>query len=172
MMRAIALSLFLLGGCAGEDDPTDASVDCGDVDGNGGDTGDVPPLLGDWTSNYGQAFLDGNCRGEDVPKALLDFLEQPSLLEGSVPNAVRLTFADNQELTLRGSTGKEGAMAMSGVIPAGGVLLHTAIGGMVYEDAAGRVRWDGGIFIGADLNDDTIIDCEYRADWKARKSGS
>ncbi|MFK7930338.1 MAG: hypothetical protein AB8H79_19270, partial [Myxococcota bacterium] len=81
-------------------------------------------------------------------------------------------FADNQDYTLRGSTGKDGAIAMSGSVVAGGVTLYTAIGGMVYEDASGRTRWDGGLFVGADLNNDTVIDCNYRADWRARKSGS
>ncbi|MFK7931374.1 MAG: hypothetical protein AB8H79_24550, partial [Myxococcota bacterium] len=137
MIRALALSLLFVGACAGDDETDPNSVDCGDVDGNGGDTGDVPPLLGDWTTSFGQAFLDGTCDGTDVPTAPLDFLNQPALLDGSVPNAVLLPFADNQDYTLRGSTGKDGAIAMSGSVVAGGVTLYTAIGGMVYEDASG-----------------------------------
>jgi len=167
----LALSLIALTGCNGDGDTDFDQAECGDPDGNGGDTGDVPNVLGNWTASYGDAFVDGNCRAEDVPTEVLDFLEQPFLLEGSTA-AARITFADNPDLVLRGPVAPTGAMAMSGVIPAGGVNLHTAVGGLVYVDASGRTRWDGGVFIGADLNDDTIIDCEFNADWSARQSGS
>lgn len=167
--------LFLAGllvACAGDGDDTDGALsECGDIDGNGGDTGDVPNTLGNWTASYGGKFLDGNCRSEDVPKETLDFLAQPFLMEGSA-RATRATFADNPDLALRGTTAPSGALALSGIIVAGGVDLHTAVGGMLYEDASGRVRWDGGAFIGADLNGDAIIDCEFNTDWSARKSGS
>ena len=156
-LSLVAASLLaattLMSACKDGGETDEVTAECGDPDGNGGDTGDVPNLLGDWTGNFGQRFVDGNCAAEDVPTALLDFLEQPFLLEGSVTQA-RITFADNSTYTLRGVAAPTGAMAMSGVVPAGGVQLHTAVGGMVYEDATGRTRWDGGIFIGADLNDD------------------
>lgn len=168
---SLLVTVIWTSGCKDGGDTDDLSAECGDPDGNGGDTGDVPNLLGDWTGNYGQRFVDGNCRAEDVPTELLDFLEQPFLLEGSVTSA-RITFADNSAYVLRGVAAPTGAMAMSGVVSAGNVNLHTAVGGMVYEDGAGRTRWDGGIFIGADLNEDAVIDCEFNADWTARKSGT
>lgn len=173
-MKRLALFVaigFMVGCGGGGDTDGGGSVACGDPDGDGGDTGDVPNLLGDWTASYGQAFLDGSCRAEDVPTETLDFLEQPFLVEGSV-SQIRMTFGGNDDLVLRGAGAPSGALAMSGIIVAGGVDLHTAVGGLVYEDASGRIRWEGGAFIGADLNSDAIIDCEFNTDWSARKSGS
>ena len=169
---ALLLPLVLLA-CNGDDD-TDPSLagDCGDPDGDGGDTGDVPNLLGSWTGNFGLTFLDGNCPSDKVPKATLDYLEQPFVIEGSVPSAIVATFANNPDLRLRGTASPSGSWAMSGPIEHTEVTLYTAIGGMLYTDQSDRAHWDGGVFIGADLNGDAIIDCDFRGDWRARKSGS
>ena len=173
MTRRLAVLLLVLGtaGCNGGNETDGGTAECGDPDGSGGDTGDVPNLLGDWTGSYGGAFLDGNCSSDDVPKEVLDYLKQPFLVQGS-PTSIRATFGGIDDYTVRGVASPTGSMAMSGVIVAGGVDLHTALGGLLYEDASGRIRWDGGAFIGADLNGDAIIDCEFRTDWSARKSGS
>ena len=170
-MKSRALFLFAaLMACGGGSDATDGADPCGDPDGDGGDTGDVPNLLGNWTATIGQVVFDGTCQGTDVSRDTLDFLKQPIMLEGS-PTNLRLTFADDSNLVLRGTASPTGAIAASGIITAAGADLHTAVGGMVYYDASDRVRWEGGAFVGVDLNADGIFDCDYRFDWAARKSG-
>jgi hypothetical protein len=171
MTRALCLALLLIA-CKGGDTAVDGlPEECGDPDGEGGDTGDVPGLIGDWTASYGQVLIDSNCPPEQVPKETLDFLKQPFYLDGAVPAAIRITFDDNSDLRLRGPAAPTGGLATSGAIEMTNATLYTAIGGMVYTDSTGRVRWDGAVFIGADLNGDTVIDCDIRTDWKARKSG-
>ena len=171
MTRLFCLTLLLVA-CSGDGDSgVGDDIDCGDPDGNGGDTGDVPSLIGEWTGSYGQVLIDNNCPPEQVPTETLDFLKQPFSLDGAVPAAIRITFDDNPDLRLRGPAAPSGGLATSGAIEQSQATLYTAIGGMVYEDSTGRVRWDGAVFIGADLNGDTFIDCDIRTDWKARKSG-
>jgi hypothetical protein len=172
MTRSLTLGLLLLTACGGGDTDDDAALRCGDPDGDGGDTGDVPSLIANWNGDFGDQWLQNTCPGDQVPESILDFLEQRFAVEGSVPDAIRLTFAGNPDLRLRGTATPSGAWAMSGPVVQGGVTMYTAIGGLVYEDASGRIRWDGGVFIGVDLNDDTVIDCEVRGDWSALRSTS
>jgi hypothetical protein len=169
MKRASILSFLLA--CGGEGE-TDGAAACLDPDGGGGDTGDVPSLIGDWTGDVGQSFLDNPCPADEVPTAALDFLDQPFLLDGSVPAAVRVTFSDNPDYRLRGVASPGGAFAVSGIVEAAGAQLYTSLGGTVWEEQPGRVRWDGAVFIGADVDGDAVIDCVIRGDWKARKSGT
>ncbi|MFT7519328.1 MAG: hypothetical protein ACI9MC_001468 [Kiritimatiellia bacterium] len=173
MPRCLLLLALLTSGCNG-DSETDPSYDgdCGDPDGSGGDTGDVPSLLGSWTSNYGLSFLDGNCPSDQIPSASLDFMEQPFEVEGSVPSAVVMTFAKDPDLRLTGTVSPGGAWAMSGTIERGQTTLYVALGGLLYSDQSGRTHWDGAVFVGGDLNGDNIIDCDFRGDWRARKSGT
>lgn len=172
-MSRLVLVVLLMAACNGNDDTDPDSMDiCGDPDGDGGDTGDVPNLISSWTGSFGQVFTDNNCPPDTVSIAQLDYLEQPFEVDGSVPSAIRLTFADNSAYRLRGTASPNGSWAMSGPIEAGGRTLYTSVSGMVYTDATGRVRWNGALFVGADINGDTLIDCEIRSDWNAFRSGS
>ena len=170
-LAALATLLFLTG-CGGGGDDTDlGDVDCSDPDGWGGDTGDVPPLAGNWTPTVGSFFRQDACSAAEVPDYELDFLERPFLLEGG-SNSIRVEFADDPTYALYGRSAPNGSLSVSGRVQRDELPLYVAVGGMVYEDSSGRTRWDGAIFVGADLNDDTIIDCTIRADWAGRKSGS
>ena len=69
---AVAAGLLLVTASCGkgdDDSSNDASAsagmtaeECGDIDGNGGDSGDVPNILGAWNASFASIVYDGGAR--------------------------------------------------------------------------------------------------------------
>jgi len=174
-MRILAfiLPLLLVAGCKkGNDEETGLDTECGDIDGNGGDTGDVPNVLGLWTANFGLNLFDENCSGVDDSD--IGFVNGPIEINGYVPDGLRLDFGSDSDRRLRGAISTTGGMAFAGQIEQSQGIFHFGMGGLVYEDQnmGGRNVWMGGGYVGVDVDKDGAIDCDMRGDWTVMKSGS
>ena len=75
-------------GAEDEDDDTSEFSECGDPDGSGGDTGNVPNVLGAWTVTFGSNIYDDNAC--DAPGLTSDDLSEPlggaMYIEGRIPD--------------------------------------------------------------------------------------
>ncbi|MFT5684875.1 MAG: hypothetical protein ACI8RZ_005820, partial [Myxococcota bacterium] len=58
------LSAALLAGCTDKNEDSAGTTDgaeCGDIDGSGTDTGDIPNILGNWNTTFGLQIDYENC---------------------------------------------------------------------------------------------------------------
>lgn len=170
--------LLALVACRGGDDSGDSLTvedDCGDVDGPGTDTGNVPSILGNWTSDVGKNMFAEDCglegfkAGSDLPfDGAMEF-------EGSLPDRLYASFDDNEVEDIRFwavASGK--SVALSGQYESRHGMVHVAMGGMPYwNEYTQRTYIDGFAFFGISTDDDdTTIECTARAEWTATKSGA
>ena len=172
-MKKVLLFALIVLGC-GKDENSETGLDslCGDIDGNGGDTGDVPNVLGLWSGQFALNMFDENCN--DIDKSAVTYLTGPVEISGYVPDGLRLDFGSNRDRRLRGIVSNTGGATFSGQIEQSQGTLHMALGGLLYQDNAmqGRTVLNGAVYIGVDINQDGQIDCDMRGDWIGFKSGS
>ena len=172
-MKWLTLSLILFAGCK-KDDSEETGLDalCGDIDGQGGDTGDIPNVLGLWSAQFALNMFDENCN--DIDKSAVSYLTGPIEVSGYVPDGLRLDFGSNSDRRLRGILSTTGGVTFAGQIDQAHGTLHIAVGGLLYEDNSmgGRTVINGAVFVGVDTNKDGQIDCDMRGDWIGFKSGS
>jgi hypothetical protein len=171
-----ALLLPLLAGCSS--DATDSTADlgdaCGDIDGPGTDTGDVPNVAGSWTSQFATNYYDDDCTAANL-SATSETWIGAFTVSGAVPDAVYVYWGPRDNPTSErfwGAMDPRGGLSFSGLRdhPAG--TLHTQFGGLVYDDpVAGRTVIRGSAFLGLDADGDGLIDCSARGSWNAFKSG-
>jgi len=170
-----------VGGC-GKDDDEDSSGassgpstdECGDIDGAGGDTGDVPNILGAWTATFGtNQYNGGACsvdglEAEDM-KAWMDGIMQ---IDGRVPDQLFVTF-NNHEDRFFGLENQNGGTVFTGIKEFGGHTLYVSVGGLLYtQPAVDRDEIRGYGYIGVDLDGaDGVIDCWLQGDFRAIRSG-
>ena len=175
MPRTVSILAALALGCGGPADtapPIIISVaPCGDVDGTGGDTGDVPDVIGLWTSTFGSELIDSTCTLSGQAVDHFPWLNTPFEIAGSAPTGLRLE-NDGLDGYLFGVESSTGGMVFSGQSDSADGTLHVAVSGLVYQDTiAGRTIWDGMVFIGIDDDGDNNIDCTVRGNWTGIKSG-
>lgn len=172
--RAAALAtLLVVAGCT--DAPVDSGVEddvCGDIDGEGGDTGDVPNVLGNWTVDFGRNLFDENCGLAGLEQGSETWLDGAMEIGGRVPNTLYATF-NNADERFFGLESANGGIVFSGVHEDALGTMYASFGGMVYYDVhRGRNYIDGFAFIGVDTNGDGSIDCTARGEWTATRSGA
>lgn len=172
----LALTALLLGACR-DDSPSESLTEedlCGDPDGNGGDTGDIPNLLGNWTSDFGANLFSSDCGLPDFNSGSDAWLDGSMEIRGSVPDQIYALFDDNTEERYFGLVSGNGGVNFSGIHEENGIgTMYAAFGGLAYYDVyRERDYIDGFVFIGIDTNDDGNIDCSARGEWTARKSGA
>jgi hypothetical protein len=175
----LALAVTVLVSCKGdEDDTSDADEDteeCGDVDGPGGDTGDVPNVLGAWTVTFGSNIYDDNtCNSPGLTNSdLNEFLSGAMTVGGRVPNTLVAEFSgfDTQYWGLENHLG---GIVFTGVRETRGHTLYISFGGHLYEQPrVDRTEIRGFGYVGVDVDsEDGAIDCWLQGDWKATKSGN
>jgi hypothetical protein len=164
--------LALLLACTGS--PTvetgaDASA-CGDPDGAGTDTGDLPNVLGAWTSTFAQNYYDDDCSTGNLSESSETWLGAFTL-DGRAPDALRLSFNSADE-RYDGAMDPYGGVTFGGRHPHADGTLHVQLGGLVYRDQyQDRDVIDGTAFLGLDVDGDDVIDCRAKGSWKAFKSG-
>ena len=161
---------LLLAACEAATDTSDpaAVASCGDVDGNGGDTGNVPNILGDWTSTYGVGW-DDDCTADDFSSTSEDWIG-PFTVSGAI-GALTAEFHDDPDQTYQAAIDNNGGFTMTGVREHDAGTIHANFSGLVYAGTSGRDGIDGGVFLGLDANDDNTIDCYGHGFWSANKSG-
>jgi hypothetical protein len=165
------IALLALAGCFGKPDGEDtAPASCGDVDGTGGETGDVPDVIGLWTSTFGYEQFAENCDGTLAVDSF-PWLGGAVEIEGWAPTGLRLTF-DGDADDLGGVIAPTGGLIFSGQQDSESGTVHAAIGGLVYHDAfLDRSVWAGMAWLGVDVDANGSIDCEVRGDYRAIQSG-
>jgi hypothetical protein len=168
--------VVLLTGCLfkGKDEETgDATLAelCGDIDGSGGDTGDVPNVLGLWTADFGQGWFDSNCDGYNSTD--FSWLTGALEIDGYVPDGVQLILDGDDAKATWGAVTPQGGMVFAGQIVDGSDTWQIGASGLVYRDPwLERDVWKGSIYLGLDSDGDNGIDCDVQGSWFARKSGS
>ena len=172
-MRWMIGALLILGGCnKGGSDETGLDALCGDIDGDGGDTGNVPGILGQWTGQFALNLFDENCN--DIGKSNVAYLTGPLEISGYVPDGLRLDFGGDKDRRLRGALSTTGGAGFAGQIEQSQGIFNVSLGGLLYEDTGmgGRAVLNGAVYVGVDINSDGQIDCDLRGDWIGFKSGS
>ena len=173
-MRSIPI-LCVVFGCSGSDggetgEPAEES--CGDVDGLGGDTGDVPDVLGAWTTTFGANVYHQTCSIPGLEQSAITWFGGPMEMTGWVPDGLRLAKTDDAD-DLRGLVAPTGGLSTSGSRETTWGTAYQSIGGLVlWDKSLDRPVWNGAVYIGFDEDGDGTIDCDVRADWRAIKSGS
>ncbi|MDP2316202.1 MAG: hypothetical protein Q8P41_25110 [Pseudomonadota bacterium] len=166
----ISILLALLA-CTGAPTDTGATAsECGDPDGFGTDTGDIPNVLGNWTSQFALNFYDDDCSTENLDADSESWIGSFEL-DGRAPDALYMSFGSSAE-RYWGAMDQNGGMTLAGqhVHPEG--TLYAQFGGLVYRDQyQDRDVIDGSAFLGLDVDADGVIDCRAKGSWKAYKSG-
>jgi len=169
MNRLIACLLALLA-CDGADSADTANPsDCSDPDGNGGDTGNIPAVAGDWTVSFAAGYWDDNCTADDFDSSSEQWIG-PFTVIGAYPS-YRAEFRDLPDERWEVAVDLRGGFTMTGEVDHEAGTIYANFGGLVYTDASGRAGIDGSAFLGLDVDADTVIDCFGRATWSANKSG-
>lgn len=169
---AALLSSLLLPACFGGDkDQETGASSCGDLDGSGGETGDLPDITGFWTATFGtRAFYD-DCDVAGLSQDDMDWLNGSVIeVKGTPPDNIA---ADIDDERFYGLENDYGGVSFTGVHEQGGYSLVATFGGLLYNNVhLDHTRIDGGAFIGVDLDGDGSIDCGLRGDFSANRSGS
>lgn len=176
------LALMLVMGCKGPDSDdtsgTGADTDiCGDIDGAGGDTGNAPNVLGNWTANYGNyEYNDGTC--SDYAPELDDddfkgWLTGNIEIKGRVPDQLYAIVDDNEDERFFGLENANGGIVFTGTHQAGDHTIYASFGGLLYEvPQVDRSEIRGFGMFGLDVDSgDQVVDCFITGDFVAKKSG-
>ncbi len=170
-LLAVIFGSALLGGCAAGNDESGAGLDgCGDVDGAGTDTGNVPDMAGSWSTQFYYDENNDSCNGISSDTETWIGAMQ---VQGSVPSLSMYFGTERGDETFYGMVDRNGGVTFSGTHahPAG--TEHAQFGGLAYHDQYLDVDViDGSLFIGLDGDGDGAIDCTVKGAWIARKSGS
>jgi len=167
-----ALVVFLALGCGGADTADGDTAACGDLDGPGTDTGNLPGVLGRWTATFGTNNFTESCGLSDFDNQSEDWLNGAMEIKGRVPDALYAIF-DNEDEQFYGLQAINGGIVISGTHEdEDHGTMWTSLGGLVYQDAyRDRTVIEGFGFIGLDTLGDGEIDCYARGDFEAFKSG-
>lgn len=162
---------LLLSGCGGGHDESGGSTDgCGDVDGSGTDTGNIPDLAGSWSTQFYYDENNDSCSGISADTETWIGAMQ---VQGSVPSLAMYFGTERGDEVFYGMVDHNGGVTFSGTHahPAG--TEHAQFGGLAYHDQyLDKDVIDGSVFIGLDGDGDGTIDCTVKGAWVARKSGS
>ena len=173
MIRAILL-LPLLVACKDEVESGEAfecTEQCGDIDGEGLDTGDIPNILGNWTSSFATEWFDETCELTDLNQTSESWFMGAMRVGGYAPDGLYAVFDDDSERFVGAMNSWGGVMFSGRHMHKSDHEVHLSFGGLLYDDKyRGLTVIEGFAYIGVDLTDDGDIDCDARGTWKATKS--
>jgi hypothetical protein len=172
MTRSQLVLLLLLGSCGGKDDAVDTGPvdpECGDLDGNGTDTGDLPDVLGSWTVTFGKWYFAEACGLDD--DELKEWVNGAMQIKGRAPHDLYAQFGNSEE-HFYGLESGHGGLVFSGQHESALYgTVRASMGGHVYYDVyRERTVIEGFGFVGVDSTGDGEIDCPARGDFTAFKS--
>jgi hypothetical protein len=163
--------LLLLGSCGKEDavDTGPFDPECGDLDGNGTDTGDLPDVLGSWTVTFGKWYFAEACGLDD--DELKEWVNGAMQIKGRAPHDLYAQFGNSEE-HFYGLESGHGGLVFSGQHESALYgTVRASMGGHVYYDVyRERTVIEGFGFVGVDSTGDGEIDCPARGDFTAFKS--
>lgn len=169
------ISLLVLLACGTpEDSGAVVAQECGDIDGEGGDSGDVPSAIGTWTtsSRFGSWWED-SCSAEDFDQSSETWIGA-FYVEGEAPVNLYVYFGPRGEpRTDRfwGAVDDYGGISFSGLVDHSAGTLHANFSGKLFTKTSGDVTIVGAGFLGLDVDADDVIDCWGQGNWQALKSG-
>lgn len=166
----LVIALCAAGCFGGRDEAETGASECGDLDGPGGETGDLPTITGFWTTTFGSKSFYDDCNVSDLSESDLDWINGGVMeIKGSPPDNLA---ADFDEDRFYGLLNDYGGTTFAGVYSLNGFELHVSFGGLLYyNEHQERARIDGAGFMGVDLDEDGSIDCGLRGDFTAQRSG-
>ena len=178
MKRLQLIPLLAILSCKGDSNDSGATGasetdSCGDIDGSGGDTGDVPNVLGNWTATFGTYSYDDNeCEVKGLEQTDMSWLNGSLLIDGRVPQPLVATLVGDDEYW--GVINSHGGIVFTGTHMEGEHTLYVTFGGLLYDvPAVERKEIRGFGYIGVDLGStDQVIDCWIQGDFTAKKSGN
>jgi hypothetical protein len=180
-MRVPLLPILILGACAlgchGRDDetgPQDPDCHCGDPDGNGTDTGDIPDLWGNWTTSFGNQLYFDDCGIPDLSDTSETWINNAAMhIGGYAPDGFYAYFGSDDDERFQGIVSQYGGVAFSGPhARRDGYTAYVSFGGLAFHDEyRDRDMIEGFCYMGLDLTGDGTIECRARGEFTAYKSG-
>lgn len=162
--------LTLLGCAGGAGDSALASA-CGDVDGDGTDTGNVPDLAGSWSTTFAQENYSTTCAAENFSQSSETWIGAMQV-SGSVPSLSMYFGTERGDEFFYGMVDRNGGVTFAGTHEHSAGMIYAQFGGLAHRDQyLDRDVIDGSAFLGLDVDADGQIDCSARGSWVARKSG-
>lgn len=167
---SLACSGGLSLGCSGGADDT-VDVSCGDLDGTGGDTGDLPSLQGEWSMDFGEDTWWDDCDIAEFGQGSEGWLNDNFTVTGQVPDRFHATLDGD---SYGGLQEPGGGVVFTGTrIDRDLGAVTVSFGGHPYSDAYRDIQvLEGFGFLGIDQDQDGVQDCEVRATFEARKRGA
>ncbi len=172
-------ALLATSSCKGDDGDSAAPAgasgdDCSDVDGPGGDTGNVPAVLGSWNVSFGEERYNAvECDYEGLSADDLEFLDGAMVIDGRVPDTLYAEFRvdDTRYWGLQDSLG---GIVFTGQRDYREYTLHVTFGGHVFEHPVVENQYEirGFAYIGVDGDRNNTIDCWTQATFRAIKAGN
>ncbi len=174
-MKRLALmaALLMIAACKGSDsgETGPAHTDemwCGDVDGAGHETGDVPNILGDWTSSVAFNYFEEDCGLPNLDDHSIGFMNGTMSVEGFAPDGLVVVFNDDRRGRLRAIMAPTGGLTITGRRDTTWGMLYLAVGGLVFDDVYLKdANAQGMVYAGVDEDGDEIVDCNVWADFRA-----
>lgn len=168
-----ALVVGCFGGKGGDTGAGDGA--CGDLDGPGGDTGDIPDILGSWTTSFGRQSFFENCSITGLKQEDLGWIDGAVMrIKGQVPDNIAAEFDSEDSERFYGLENAAGGVVFTGSHEQDGYTMTVSFGGLLYTNAyqGDRARIDGFGFLGVDSLGDGAVDCWLQGEFTAIKSGS
>ncbi|MDP6933232.1 MAG: hypothetical protein QGG40_09970, partial [Myxococcota bacterium] len=152
--RAILLAAGLAlptAGCGSRSDDTSASSECGDID---GPNGEIPNILGSWTSTFGNQVFDENCGIEGLKHDDFSWLNGGAFeIEGRVPDMLYIDMEEDERFW--GLENDAGGVVFTGTHEDEGHDLVTTVGGMLFTNGyLDRDQITGFVYINIDSSGD------------------
>lgn len=167
----LLLTLLACGPAATDTGSGSDDAACGDPDGDGGDTGDIPNVLGKWTSLFATDFYKDGCSIADLDETSETWIGAFGL-EGRVPDNISASFNKNPDEGFHAALDSRGGFTMTGNHQRADLVVYAQFGGLVYHDLAlDKDVINGMGTLAFDADGDTFIDCYARGSWNAIHSG-
>ena len=153
---------------------TPDATNCGDIDGAGGDTGNIPSILGSWTVAFGEERYNAvECNLEGIDAGDMEFLDGAMVIDGRVPDTLYAEFTED-DTRYWGLQSELGGVVFTGQREYAGYTMHVTFGGHVFEhpvvENQSEIRGFG--YVGVDADGNNTIDCWLQGTFKALKSGN
>ncbi len=171
--RMLVLAALSLLACGPSDSGDTGPVDplwCGDVDADGHETGDVPNVLGDYQGSVGVNFYKDNCGLSGLDEGSIGFLNGDLSIEGFAPDGLDMILRGDRTNQLHGVISPTGGINLVGRRPTAWGVMNLSVGGLLYGDVyIDQDYLQGFVYVGLDLENDRVIDCDIWSDWRAFK---